>query len=146
MGPPMNLNSRVKMMFERLLRARFYSRQQKLIRLRGEVTAQSFSAMFTDERERMVARMVWDHLRREAVVPDFRPHPDDRLLTVYGIAEEELDEDLILQVLRDLGAPTPRQASADAFGRSIPCGRRYGSLPSRIEIGQRIRVRLDHAP
>jgi hypothetical protein len=87
-----NLLPRVKMMFERFLQARFYSRQQKLMRLRGEVTAQSFLAMFTGKRERMVARMVWDHLRREAVVPDFRPHPDDRLLTVYGIAEEELDE------------------------------------------------------
>jgi hypothetical protein len=35
---------------------------------------------------------------REAVVEGFKPHPDDDLLQVFGLADEDLD-DLVLELL-----------------------------------------------
>lgn len=46
----------------------------------------------------------------------FSPYPDDSLGSVFGIAEEELDEDIILDVLNKLGLSAPPQQVVEAFG------------------------------
>ncbi|MDH0865009.1 hypothetical protein [Mitsuaria sp. GD03876] len=48
--------------------------------------------------------------------PGFTPHPGDSLLRVFGLAEEDKDEDLILAVLEELGLRPPDQATVMAFG------------------------------
>lgn len=46
----------------------------------------------------------------------FSPYPDDSLCSVFGIAEEELDEDIILDVLTKLGLSTPPRQLVESFG------------------------------
>jgi hypothetical protein len=55
-------------------------------------------------------------LKEWTVVPDFTPYPGDSSGSVFGIAEEELDEDLILSMLRELAVPIPTKAQVSAFG------------------------------
>lgn len=48
--------------------------------------------------------------------PDFTPYPEDSLLKVFGLAEEDLDEDLILALLEELGLKPPDPPRVLAFG------------------------------
>ena len=62
------------------------------------------------------AAFVWNTLQDFVVVPSFTPHPTDSLEAVFGIAEEELDEDMILTLLADLGISIPDQEDVSSFG------------------------------
>lgn len=63
----------------------------------------------------------------------FTPYPEDKLSQIYGIAEEELDEDLILGIFRHLKIEPP---TAEAL-------RAFGPINTPIQIAQLVRqVRL----
>ncbi|MGI4720473.1 MAG: hypothetical protein ACRYGO_05110 [Janthinobacterium lividum] len=49
-------------------------------------------------------------------VPGFTPYPEDKFSYIYGIAEEELDEDLILMILRCLNVKLPRMDQLTPYG------------------------------
>ena len=49
---------------------------------------------------------MWDCLAAEAVVPGFKPHPDDDLVKVFGLADEDLS-DVVLDAVLKTGARVP---------------------------------------
>ncbi|HEX8258479.1 MAG TPA: hypothetical protein VF589_12685 [Allosphingosinicella sp.] len=100
-----------------LLQLPFSRRQRIAMKLRGEVSLESFLNDISESPfEREVALSLWHHLRSQSVEPDFKPSPGDSLIHIYGIAEEELDEDLILSLLSKHGIPIPDPESITSFG------------------------------
>jgi hypothetical protein len=83
----------------------FRSRLQK--RLRGErmtVDVDAFARGFEGgDRHPEIPRFLWEMLREEAFVPDFRPDPNDDLTKIYGKGPEEVQDDLIEPLLIRLG-------------------------------------------
>ncbi|MFC0132351.1 hypothetical protein [Massilia eurypsychrophila] len=70
-------------------------------------------------------------------VAGFSPYPEDKLDWVYGIAEEELDEDLILEMLRKLKIKLPTSEALLALG----------PINTPIEIAHLVRrARTDMCP
>jgi hypothetical protein len=91
--------------------------QRKLSSSRPAITEAEFIARI--ERaggDSEAARLIWKELLDSWVNPRFTPYPEDDLLRVYGIADEELDDDLILETLRKLGLPIPDQQHILDFG------------------------------
>lgn len=64
------------------------------------------------EPHRAVAEAVWDALSREAVVEGFKPMPNDDLIRVWGLADEDLD-DVVLAILVEQGCriPSPEETA-----------------------------------
>lgn len=95
----------------------FSWRQRRAMETRTAITRDAFvNAAARTPFEAEVAAEVWQRLRHEAVTDDFRPLPSDNLGELYGIAEEELDEDLILSLISQFGVRVPHQNVIDAFG------------------------------
>ena len=66
--------------------------------------------------DRDAAIAVWEELKDSTHGNGFTPAPSDSLSSLFGIAEEELDEDLILAILQKLNVPIPDQEFVSAFG------------------------------
>lgn len=93
-------------------------RQAKLNSQRLNFTEFDFCQEFSNDgagNKAKVARVAWKILREEAAVADFRPKPEDDLLRVFGLADEDLD-DLILAILEQAGARVPGPAETLAMG------------------------------
>jgi hypothetical protein len=88
-----------------------FSWRQRCVRaVREDMNRQQFvAALAENDLEERAAALLWEKLVEAAVVADFRPSPDDDLLRVYGLADEDLDEDIILAILIELeiGVPCP---------------------------------------
>jgi hypothetical protein len=56
-----------------------------------------------------IAHALWDQLREEAFVPDFRPSRDDSLFSVFGMGPEEVRDELIEPIITKLGLIPDRQ-------------------------------------
>jgi len=54
-------------------------------------------------------------LRAEAVIAEFKPHPEDSIENVFGLADEDEDENLILALLRRCGCRIPVPHSQEAL-------------------------------
>jgi hypothetical protein len=87
-----------------LLQLPFSARQKRLANDRPPITLNEFTeAISTSELGRDAARLLWEELNAVKVVSEFSPYPDDNILTIYGLAEEDLDEDTILRIAEKLG-------------------------------------------
>lgn len=77
--------------------APFRSRLQRRLREeRLDIDVGTFKrSLETDGRSTEMAELLWQTLRAEAFVPDFRPEPDDSLSKVYGMGPEEVRDDLL---------------------------------------------------
>jgi len=62
------------------------------------------------------AEWVRRHLLEWTVAPGFTPHPNDDLHHLFGIDEEERDEDLVLALFEQLGLPAPTTELVARFG------------------------------
>jgi hypothetical protein len=95
----------------------FSYRQKKLTASRSPIDKEQFvsriSAAGGDER---AAAIVWDTLLAGWVIEGFTPYPDDSLRRVYGVADEELDDDLIARTLEELHLPIPDRDVVERFG------------------------------
>src|SRR3954451_21323817 len=92
-------------------------RQRKAMASRANVSQEDFiSALARNPFEREVAELLWLPLRDQASVPDFRPLPDDSLEKMYGIAEEELDEDILLSLMDRFRIAVPGTNQVKEFG------------------------------
>ena len=98
-----------------LLGLPFSWRQRRLALTRSPTSQSEFVRQIVDEGgDASAAAAVWDHLKDWILVDGLTPYPTDDLAVVYGLAEEELEEDLILDVLQRLGVPIPgRKVLAD---------------------------------
>lgn len=109
----------------------FRQRQRRARAQRGWVTSDVFcQALGIRPDERPIAESIWDLLVEAAVIDDFRPLPDDSFLHMYGLAEEDLDEDIILKLLTRFGLAPPKDHVVDEVGE----------IASPIELMQLIRI------
>lgn len=71
-------------------------------------------------REPDIAREIWEALSKEAVVEGFKPKPEDDLLEVFGLAEEDLD-DLVLNILErcQCHIPSPSNTASMPYVRTV---------------------------
>lgn len=49
-----------------------------------------------------VSRLLWEMLREQALVPDYRPDPDESLPDIHGAGDEEVTDEIILPLLEQL--------------------------------------------
>lgn len=81
----------------------FRSRLQARLREeRLNVDVDAFARPFDDISRPEVPRLLWDLLREEAFVADFRPDLDDNLHKIYGKIWEDLYYDIVEPLLEDL--------------------------------------------
>lgn len=62
------------------------------------------------------AARIWNRLKDGIYNSDFTPYPSDRFDSVFGILEEELDEDLVFALFNELGVPLPSREFLAQFG------------------------------
>lgn len=95
----------------------FSGRQKQLGKARPPLGEDEFAKQISDAGgDREAAFIVYRKLSEWTYVKGFTPYPVDDLGKIYGIAEEELDEDMILDVLNSLGVPPPSKERVAAFG------------------------------
>ncbi|HLL30426.1 MAG TPA: hypothetical protein VK403_05470 [Allosphingosinicella sp.] len=96
----------------------FSWRQQRVQAQRNSVSRERFiAALANNEIEVRAAGHLWDKLREIAVVRDFRPCPEDDFLHLYGLADEDLDEDVILAILTVMEREPPSPAALQRIGK-----------------------------
>ncbi len=95
----------------------FFLRQRRLGRNREPIGKDEFVRRICNAAgDESAAALIWDFLADFILAPGFSPYPDDDLGLVFGLGEEDLDEDLICGTLTQLGLPLPTQAIIDEFG------------------------------
>jgi hypothetical protein len=95
----------------------FSSRQRRLAESRSPMSRDDFAAQLaTNEFGRAAAGMLWEKLQERLCFEGFSPHPTDDLCRVYGLAEEDLDEDVILAMLNTLHCPSPGEDVLNNIG------------------------------
>jgi hypothetical protein len=62
-----------------------------------------------------IADGVWNILVDNAVVEGFKPRPEDDLAKVFGLAEEDLDEDVVLELLQRFGFRIPGPVEVESM-------------------------------
>ena len=83
------------------------SRQHRLMEQRADYELADFIQHFG--REPDIAKEIWSALSDVALVDGFKPKPEDDLLKVFGLAEEDLD-DVVLRILQRCGCRIPSVA------------------------------------
>jgi len=95
----------------------FSLRQRRLSSIRSAITKDEFISMLTSTPSAStIAGMLWDKLNDVKVHDDFTPYPDDDLSQVYGLSDEDLDEDVILFILHSVKREVPSKEAIARFG------------------------------
>ena len=93
------------------------ARQRKLAKSRRPLSREEFIAVIANRGgDADAAGLIWSHLEAWGLESGFSPHPDDNLGSIYGIAEEELEEDLLANLLARLSIPLPTSEMLREFG------------------------------
>lgn len=88
----------------------FSLRQRRLAMARPSISKQDFvDRSASSELGKAAASILWDKLIELRVVDELTPYPDDDLLHTYGLADEDLDEDIILDILKSLNRTVPSE-------------------------------------
>jgi hypothetical protein len=113
----------------------FSRRQKKLAADRMPMTKAAFVAdIVASGGDSQAASLVWDRLAAWRIVESFTPYPDDSLSRVFGIADEELDDDLIVRMFEELNLILPEQKPVREFG-VIDSARRAAQFVSLCRTG-----------
>lgn len=95
----------------------FNLRQKRLTQSRDPLSKSKFVQQIVDNDGDMeAAEIIHQMLQDWIYVNEFTPYPTDNLETVFGIAEEELDEDIIQGILNQLNVATPSKTCIDSLG------------------------------
>jgi len=95
----------------------FSRRQAQLAKVREPLSEDTFATRISDAGgDREAATFVYRKLNEWIYAKGFTPYPDDSFGRLYGIAEEELDEDLILEAFDTLAVAPPGQERLKAVG------------------------------
>ena len=88
-----------------------------MARARAPMTKEAFvNQSASTELGRSAAAMLWDKLVALKAHDEFSPYPSDELLRVYGVAEEDLDIDIILDILKALNCRIPGNETLQQIG------------------------------
>ena len=102
---------------QKVLGLPFTLRQKRLAKQREPLNETDFVEEIANcHGDRAAAALVWAHLQDWVYVEAFTPHPADDFGAVVGIADEELDEDLILGMFQRLNVPLPDKEFLVGFG------------------------------
>ena len=100
-----------------LLEMPFSGRQRKLASTRLPISKTGFiEDSASTDLGKIAAAHLWQKLNGIKVDENFTPSPEDNLLSVYGLAEEDLDEDIILSIIREVGVGVPTKDTLEDFG------------------------------
>ena len=103
---------RIKSLLELPLRRR----QRELASSRAPMARQTFIDLTAStDVGRAAAAMLWDKLSSLKVCEEFTPYPSDDLLSTFGVAEEDLDVDVITDIAKSLSRSVPDQATVEIF-------------------------------
>lgn len=101
----------------RLLERPLSSKQRRLAASRPPMSKEQFvDAVASTDLGHSAADMLWEKLAEATVYDKFSPYPDDDLLKVFGLAEEDLDEDVILEIIMATGSVVPEREQLRKFG------------------------------
>jgi hypothetical protein len=104
-------------MFTYLFGLPFSQRQRRLARNRPAMTKTRFvENIVSTGGDAAAAAFVWDRIISFCIEPGHSPYPDDSLAQIYGIAEEDRDEDIILKILEKAKLPIPDSKTIELFG------------------------------
>ncbi len=106
-----------------ILEMPFSTRQRKLAASRSPMDKEDFIQLVaSSDVGRRAGSLLWDKLNSVKVRKELTPYPDDDLLRVYGLADEDLDEDVVLRIIEELEVPVPDHDDLEAFGPvKTPC-------------------------
>ncbi|NIJ35375.1 hypothetical protein FHR22_000024 [Sphingopyxis panaciterrae] len=91
-------------LFQKILAVPFSWRQAVLSRKRLPLSETEFCEIVHQSGgHKEAALFIWNYLEDWIYIRNFTPYPDDDFQSIYGIAEEERDEDLILRLLESVG-------------------------------------------
>jgi hypothetical protein len=108
------------------------ARQRRLARSRPSLDKNAFIAdIVSSGGDAASAAFLWDHLEDWAHEKEFTPYPDDDLQQVFGIAEEELEIDIITTLFQNLRLPLPTTTMLMNFGR-VDTPRQIAQLISHV--------------
>jgi len=94
----------------------FGGRQRRAMKLREGYAKKDFDAQLIDAgADREIVEQVWAILADHAV-EGFKAKPEDNLQHMFGLAEEDLDEDVILRLLQANGCRIPDEREVAAMG------------------------------
>ncbi len=100
-----------------LLERPLSSKQRSLAASRPPMSKEQFvDAVASTDLGHSAADMLWEKLAEATVYGQFTPYPDDDLLKVFGLAEEDLDEDVILEIITATGSVVPDRNQLKKFG------------------------------
>jgi len=107
----------MKNLVQKVLAFPLSGRQSTLSKNRSPLSKFDFiDSIIQSGGDQEAAEMVHSKLQDWIYYEGFTPYPDDSLSSVFGIAEEELDEDLILDIFMKLSLSTPSQQEVTTFG------------------------------
>ena len=109
---------KLELMFRYIVRLPWSERQRQLAAKRPRMTKDQFVAQSgTTELGMRAAALLWEELQPWRAWDSFTPYPYDDFGEVFGLGEGELDEDIILQILRALNVPTPGDHEIAMIGK-----------------------------
>jgi hypothetical protein len=92
-------------------------RQQQLTASRPALTELDFvNQTASNEMGRVAAGLLWKKLAERKFCDEFCPYPSDDLLRVYGLAEEDLDMDVIREIMKAVNCQIPDRETLRAIG------------------------------
>ena len=107
----------MKNLVQKVLAFPLSGRQSTLSKNRSPLSKFDFiDSIIQSGGDQEAAEMVHSKLQDWIYYEGFTAYPDDSLSSVFGIAEEELDEDLILDIFMKLSLSTPSQQEVTTFG------------------------------
>jgi hypothetical protein len=96
-------------MLHRILDWPFRGRQLRAMKTRETYTRDNFQEQLSNAGgDSEVIKEVWTILTDHAI-PGFKPKPEDNLQYIFGLAEEDLDEDVVLKLLQTYGCRIPNE-------------------------------------
>jgi hypothetical protein len=106
-----------KSFIQSILALPFSKRQKRLLARRAALSSGDFIRQICAARgDKAAAEIIYAKLQDWIFVEGFTPYPNDSLCSIFGIAEEELDEDIILDILNQLNLLIPSPDLVAGFG------------------------------
>lgn len=95
---------------QRILDWPFRGRQLRVMKARESYTKNKFQEQLCDAGgDSEVIEEVWAILTEHAI-DGFKPKPEDNLQYIFGLAEEDLDEDVVLKLLKRYSCRIPNKS------------------------------------
>jgi hypothetical protein len=96
-------------LISRLIEEPFRSRQKKRIRYQKYYNKQNFIEHFDNLNiDQTITEIVWNRFGQEVSIEGFVPMPNDEIVRLYGIVDEDM-EDLLHELLTECNKVIPTQ-------------------------------------